>query len=63
MQISIKKLDGTKEEFTFEPSDSVTQVKILLSEKSGVHHDQIRLIYKGRALSDDKVSHNHHIII
>ena len=55
MQINIKKLDGQKEEFSLEPSDSVMKVKEMLAEKTGVHKDQIRLIFKGKPMLDDKV--------
>lgn len=56
MQIHIKKLDGQKEEFSLEPNDSVMKVKEMLAEKTGVHKDQIRLIFKGKPMVDDKVS-------
>ena len=59
MQINIKKLDGQKEEFSLEPSDSVMKVKEMLAEKTGVHKDQIRLIFKGKPMLDDKVSTQH----
>jgi hypothetical protein len=54
MQIHIKKLDGQKEEFSLEPSDSVMKVKEMLAEKTGVHKDQIRLIFKGKPMNDEK---------
>ena len=60
MQINIKKLDGQKEEFSLEPSDSVMKVKEMLAEKTGVHKDQIRLIFKGKPMLDDKVHAAHH---
>jgi len=59
MQINIKKLDGQKEEFSLEPSDSVMKVKEMLAEKTGVHKDQIRLIFKGKPMLDDKVPTQH----
>ncbi len=55
MQITIKKLDGQKEEFNLEATDTVIKVKEMLSEKTGVHKDQIRLIFKGKPMLDDKV--------
>ena len=60
MQINIKKLDGQKEEFSLEPSDSVMKVKEMLAEKTGVHKDQIRLIFKGKPMLDDKVRSGTH---
>jgi hypothetical protein len=54
MQIHIKKLDGQKEEFNLEPTDTVMKVKELLGEKTGVHKDQIRLIFKGKPMLDEK---------
>jgi len=46
--------DGQKEEFSLEPNDSVMKVKEMLAEKTGVHKDQIRLIFKGKPMLDDK---------
>jgi hypothetical protein len=67
MQIHIKKLDGQKEEFSLEPTDSVMKVKEMLAEKTGVHKDQIRLIFKGKPMLDDKVrtklTYNNHNLL
>lgn len=59
MQIHIKKLDGQKEEFSLEPSDSVMKVKEMLAEKTGVHKDQIRLIFKGYVQPRDSNTYQH----
>eukprot|EP00462_Mataza_sp_D1_P003800 CAMPEP_0175101206 /NCGR_PEP_ID=MMETSP0086_2-20121207/7635_1 /TAXON_ID=136419 /ORGANISM="Unknown Unknown, Strain D1" /LENGTH=77 /DNA_ID=CAMNT_0016375645 /DNA_START=27 /DNA_END=260 /DNA_ORIENTATION=+ len=53
MKVVIKKLDGQKEEFSFEEKDTVKQVRTVLSEKAGLHEDQIRLIFKGQPMPDD----------
>lgn len=69
MQITVKKLDGTKEEIMVESSDITEQLKETLSDKTGglfpfslhfclkdfaVHKDQVRLIFKGKPMVDDK---------
>jgi ubiquitin-like protein Nedd8 len=53
-QIFIKTLTGRKQAMTFEPSDDVSQIKQQLQEKEGIQVDQIRLIYSGKQLADDK---------
>ena len=54
MQIFIKTLTGRKQGFTFEPSDKVEAIKNALQEKEGILKDQIRLIFSGKQLADDK---------
>ena len=54
MQIFIKTLTGRKQGFTFEPSDKVEAIKTALQEKEGIQKDQIRLIFSGKQLADDK---------
>ena len=53
-QIFIKTLTGRKQAMTFEPTDEVLQIKRQLQEKEGIQVDQIRLIYSGKQLADDK---------
>eukprot|EP00935_MAST-01C_sp_MAST-1C-sp1_P000624 g624.t1 len=54
MQIMIKTLTGRKQSFNFEPTDTILMVKQALQEKEGIQVDQIRLIYSGKQLADDK---------
>jgi ubiquitin-like protein Nedd8 len=54
MIVNIKKLDGQKSEFNIESTDAVTKLKEQLSEKVGINKDQIRLIHKGKPMTDDK---------
>lgn len=54
MQIFIKTLSGRKNPFNFEGSQTVLEVKQALQEKEGIQVDQIRLIYMGKQLSDEK---------
>eukprot|EP00638_Chattonella_subsalsa_P004244 CAMPEP_0117758726 /NCGR_PEP_ID=MMETSP0947-20121206/15575_1 /TAXON_ID=44440 /ORGANISM="Chattonella subsalsa, Strain CCMP2191" /LENGTH=77 /DNA_ID=CAMNT_0005579019 /DNA_START=131 /DNA_END=364 /DNA_ORIENTATION=+ len=54
MQIWIKTLTGRKQSFNFEPDNAVLMVKQALQEKEGIQVDQIRLIYSGKQLADDK---------
>jgi len=52
MQITIKKLDGQKENFNFDKTDEVSKVKEALAEKAGIASQQIRLIFKGHPMVD-----------
>jgi hypothetical protein len=54
MQINIKTLTGNKQSYTFEPTDKVLDVKKALQEKEGIPVDQIRLIFSGKQLNDEK---------
>jgi hypothetical protein len=54
MQIFIKTLTGRKQQFNFEPDTKVLAVKQALQEKEGIDVDQIRLIFSGKQLVDDK---------
>jgi len=54
MQIFIKTLTGRKQTFNFEPDNQVLAVKQALQEKEGIQVDQIRLIFSGKQLADDK---------
>ena len=38
----------------FDPENTILQVKQALQEKEGITVDQIRLIYSGKPLADDK---------
>ncbi|CEM08555.1 unnamed protein product [Vitrella brassicaformis CCMP3155] len=53
MQILIKTLTGRKQNFNFEPDNTILQVKQALQEKEGIMIDQIRLIFGGKQLSDE----------
>ncbi|KAJ1606933.1 putative ubiquitin-like protein [Cryptosporidium canis] len=53
MQILVKTLTGKKQNFNFEPENTVLQVKQALQEKEGIDVKQIRLIYSGKQMSDD----------
>jgi len=54
MQVLIKKLDGQREAFNLEPEESTIKVKEMLAEKTGVAKEQIRLIFKGQPMADEK---------
>ena len=54
MQIFIKTLTGRKQQYNFESDSTVLSVKQALQEKEGIQVDQIRLIYSGKQLSDEK---------
>ena len=53
-QIFIKTLTGRKQSLNFEPTDPVIVIKNALQEKEGIQIDQIKLIYSGKQLNDDK---------
>ena len=54
MRVLIKKLDGKKQEHNLEKTDSVFKVRQNLAERAGIKSDQIRLIFKGQPMTDDK---------
>ncbi len=54
MQIWIKTLTGRKIMMNFDGEQQVLEVKQALQEKEGIQVDQIRLIYSGKQLSDEK---------
>ncbi|GAB9468350.1 hypothetical protein Gpo141_00005669 [Globisporangium polare] len=61
MQIQIKTLTGRKQTFNFEPDNTILHVKQALQEKEGIQVDQIRLIYSGKQLSDDKTLQDYNV--
>jgi ubiquitin C len=61
MQIHIKTLTGRKRAFDVEADYKVIQLKQRLQEKEGIDVSQIRLIYSGKQLVDDKPLAEYHI--
>ena len=61
MQIWIKTLTGRKSTFNFEPDVKVKDVKHALQEKEGIQVDQIRLIYSGKQLADEKMLEEYNV--
>ena len=61
MQINIKTLTGRQAPFTFEPTAKVLEVKHALQEKEGIQVDQIRLIFAGRQMADDKTLEEYNV--
>ncbi|EGZ13584.1 hypothetical protein PHYSODRAFT_354994 [Phytophthora sojae] len=61
MQIQIKTLTGRKQTFNFEPDNTILHVKQALQEKEGIQVDQIRLIYSGKQLADDKTLQDYNV--
>ncbi|KAF0724467.1 hypothetical protein Ae201684P_010377 [Aphanomyces euteiches] len=61
MQIQIKTLTGRKQTFNFEPDNTIMHVKQALQEKEGIQVDQIRLIYSGKQLADDKTLQEYNV--
>lgn len=61
MQIQIKTLTGRKQTFNFEPDNTILHVKQSLQEKEGIQVDQIRLIYSGKQLADDKTLQDYNV--
>ncbi|CAM9508819.1 unnamed protein product [Heterosigma akashiwo] len=61
MQLWIKTLTGRKQAYNFEPDNQVLVVKQALQEKEGIQVDQIRLIYSGKQLADDKALSDYNV--
>ena len=60
-KIFIKTLTGRKQSLNFEPTDNVIVIKNALQEKEGIQIDQIKLIYSGKQLNDDKTLESYNI--
>ena len=60
-QIFIKTLTGRKQALNFEPENQVLAVKQALQEKEGIQVEQIKLIYSGKQLADDKTLESYSI--
>ena len=54
-QIKIKTLTGRTQDYNFEETTEVKEVKQALQEKEGIQVEQIRLIFSGKQLADDKL--------
>ena len=61
MQIFIKTLTGRKQQYNFEDTSTVLSVKQALQEKEGIQVDQIRLIFSGKQLSDEKTLQEYNV--
>lgn len=55
MQIKIKTLTGKEVDLNVEPSDTIRKIKEKVEEKEGIHPDQQRLIFNGKAMPDTKL--------
>lgn len=62
MQIIVKRLDGEKKPFDVDPKDTLGALKKTFGEKMGIAVQQLRLIYKGAPLLDDKTIEEYKIV-
>jgi ubiquitin-like protein Nedd8 len=61
MQIQVKTLTGRQQTFNFEPSAKISEVKSALQEREGIQVDQIRLIFGGRQMADEKTLEEYNV--
>lgn len=54
MLITIKTLAGRKIILDYDPTQKIIEIKKTLQEKEGIDHKQIRLIFAGKVINDDK---------
>lgn len=54
MKVQIKRLDGERKPVDIADSSTAEQLKQEISEKMGIDKAQLRLIFKGQPLLDDK---------
>jgi hypothetical protein len=62
MQIIIKRLDGERKPFEVDSKDTLGDLKKAFGEKMGIAVQQLRLIYKGAPLLDDKTIGDYKIV-
>ncbi len=62
MQIKVKNLAGREIEIDIEPTDTIEKIKELVEQKEGIPPPQQRLIFGGKALSDDKTAAEYNIL-
>jgi hypothetical protein len=61
MQIKVKNLAGREIDIDIEPSDTIEKIKELVEQKEGIPPPQQRLIFAGKALSDEKTAADYNI--
>ena len=61
MLIKVKNLAGREIEIDIEPTDTIERIKERVEEKEGIPPPQQRLIFGGRALSDEKTAADYNI--
>ena len=52
MFIHVKSLNGNKNQINVDEDATVKQVKLILQEKEGIPAEQLRIIFKGKLLTD-----------
>lgn len=61
MHIKVKTLTGKITEIDIEPNDTIMRIKERVEEKEGVPPPQQRLIFGGKALSDEQTAESYGI--
>jgi ubiquitin-like protein Nedd8 len=61
MQIQVKTLTGRQQTFNFESNAKISEVKSALQEREGIQVDQIRLIFGGRQMADEKTLEEYNV--
>jgi len=61
MQIKVKNLAGRVLEIDIDPTDTIEKIKERVEEKEGIPPQQQRLIFGGKAMSDEKTVADYNI--
>ncbi|PKU61813.1 Ubiquitin [Dendrobium catenatum] len=54
MQIFVKPLNGNKFILQVEPSETISNMKVMIKEKQGINTDEQRLVYAEKELKDER---------
>lgn len=55
MKVNIKLVDGLTQEYEFDGTKTIQQLKEYLTEQTGIQPEQFGLIFRGKTVSNDAI--------